>query len=71
MTSGAIVTGGDGRVIGALTVPPDSEIVVSHAFDVLAVESVKGRPDRATAGDLQLHGAGARRAGERAVRAAV
>lgn len=44
MTNGAIATGGDGRVIGALTVPPEREIVVSHAFDVLAVESVKGGP---------------------------
>ena len=44
ITSGEIVTGGDGRVIGALTVPPDSEIVVSHAFDVLAVERVNGGP---------------------------
>ena len=44
ITSGEMATGGEGRVIGAFTVPPDSEIVVSHAFDVFAVESVNGGP---------------------------
>ncbi len=61
------MTGGDGSVIGALTVPPVSEIVVSHAFEVLAVRERERRADRATARDLQLHRTGAGGAGERAV----
>ena len=44
ITSGEIATGGEGKVIGAFTVPPDNEIVVSHAFEVSAVESVNGGP---------------------------
>ncbi len=66
---GAMATGGDGNVIGALTVPPDNEIVVSHAFEVFAVESVNGGPTAPPPGHDELHGPGGGRSGERAVRA--